>query len=64
MVERKLDTQSVSDMLEINQNLSCEVVWFARKDEIARWVLDHREDTPILDRRPNSTEGLSGGRAN
>jgi len=23
-----------------------EGVWFARKDEVARWALDHRADTP------------------
>jgi hypothetical protein len=39
---------------------SHEDVWFARKDEIAKWVLDHREDTPILDRRPSNTRGASG----
>lgn len=39
-------------------------VWFARKDEIAKWVLAHREDTPILTNRPNSTEGLPGGKFN
>jgi peptidoglycan/xylan/chitin deacetylase (PgdA/CDA1 family) len=37
-------------------------VWFARKDEIARWALDHRQDTPILNNRPNSIEGLPGGK--
>ena len=37
-------------------------VWFARKDEIARWALAHREDTPILMDRPNSIEGLQGGK--
>jgi peptidoglycan/xylan/chitin deacetylase (PgdA/CDA1 family) len=37
-------------------------VWFARKDEIAKWALEHREDTPILTQRPNSTEGLPGGK--
>ena len=41
---------------------SHEDVWFARKDEIAKWVLEHREDTPILTNRPNSTEGLPGGK--
>ncbi len=35
-------------------------VWFARKDEIAKWALEHREDTPILTQRPNSSEGLPG----
>lgn len=43
---------------------SHEGVWFARKDEIAKWVLEHREDTPILANRPNSIEGLPGGRFN
>ncbi len=43
---------------------SHEGVWFARKDEIAKWVLEHREDTPILTNRPNSTEGLPGGKFN
>lgn len=35
-------------------------VWFARKDEIARWVLAHREDTPILHRGPAGISGLPG----
>ncbi|WP_397452362.1 hypothetical protein [Pseudomonas sp. NA-150] len=35
-------------------------VCFARKDEIAQWVLAHREDTPILDRGPASISGLPG----
>jgi peptidoglycan/xylan/chitin deacetylase (PgdA/CDA1 family) len=33
-------------------------VWFARKDEIAAWVLAHRGDTPILQRGPASVTGL------
>jgi peptidoglycan/xylan/chitin deacetylase (PgdA/CDA1 family) len=37
---------------------SHEDVWFARKDEIARWALEHREDTPIVDRGPASATGL------
>lgn len=43
---------------------SHEGVWFARKDEIAKWVLEHRSDTPVLTDRPNSTEGLPGGKFN
>ena len=35
-------------------------VWFARKDEIARWVLAHRENTPILNRGPAAISGLPG----
>lgn len=35
-------------------------VWFARKDEIARWVLAHRADTPILQRGPAAVSGLPG----
>jgi peptidoglycan/xylan/chitin deacetylase (PgdA/CDA1 family) len=35
-------------------------VWFARKDEIAKWVLEHREDTPIIQRGPASVTGLPG----
>lgn len=35
-------------------------VWFARKDEIARWVLAHRSDTPVLERGPASVTGLPG----
>ena len=41
---------------------SHEDVWFARKDEIAKWVLEHRSETPILTDRPSSTEGLPGGK--
>jgi hypothetical protein len=33
-------------------------VWFARKDEIAAWVLAHRNDTPILQRGPALVTGL------
>ena len=35
-------------------------VWFARKDEIARWALEHREDTPIVHRGSASVSGLQG----
>jgi len=30
-------------------------VWFARKDEIARWVLSHRAGTPVIVRNPHVT---------
>jgi peptidoglycan/xylan/chitin deacetylase (PgdA/CDA1 family) len=33
-------------------------VWFARKDEIARWVLAHRADTPVIQRGPAAISGL------
>ena len=32
-------------------------VWFARKDEIARWALTHREHTPIVERGPAGEQG-------
>ncbi|WP_263349747.1 polysaccharide deacetylase family protein [Acidicapsa acidisoli] len=35
-------------------------VWFARKDEIAKWVLENRQDTPILQRGPANVSGLPG----
>lgn len=35
-------------------------VWFARKDEIAKWVLEHKEDTPIVHRGPATISGLQG----
>jgi peptidoglycan/xylan/chitin deacetylase (PgdA/CDA1 family) len=35
-------------------------VWFARKDEIAKWALEHREDTPIVHRGSASISGLQG----
>lgn len=35
-------------------------VWFARKDEIARWVLAYRADTPVLHRGPAAISGLPG----
>jgi len=35
-------------------------VWFARKDEIARWTLAHRAETPILQRGPATVSGLPG----
>jgi peptidoglycan/xylan/chitin deacetylase (PgdA/CDA1 family) len=37
-----------------------EGVWFARKDEIARWALDHRADTPVVERGSPSVTGLPG----
>jgi peptidoglycan/xylan/chitin deacetylase (PgdA/CDA1 family) len=39
---------------------SKEGVWFARKDEIARFVLEHRNGTPVLDRGPSRQTGLPG----
>jgi peptidoglycan/xylan/chitin deacetylase (PgdA/CDA1 family) len=39
---------------------SHEDVWFARKDEIAKWALEHKEDTPIVRRGPPSVTGLPG----
>ena len=38
-------------------------VWFARKDEIAAWALEHREITPIYDRGAPSVTGLPGSAA-
>ena len=35
-------------------------VWFARKDEIARYVLANRAGTPVVDRGPSSVTGLPG----
>jgi peptidoglycan/xylan/chitin deacetylase (PgdA/CDA1 family) len=35
-------------------------VWFARKDEIARWALAHRDQTPVYDRGAPSVSGLPG----
>ena len=37
-----------------------EGVWFARKDEIARWALESRANTPVVDRGPAKTSGLPG----
>jgi peptidoglycan/xylan/chitin deacetylase (PgdA/CDA1 family) len=37
-----------------------EGVWFARKDEIARWALDHRADTPVIERGSPTVTGLPG----
>jgi peptidoglycan/xylan/chitin deacetylase (PgdA/CDA1 family) len=37
-----------------------EGVWFARKDEIARWALDHRADTPVIERGSPKVTGLPG----
>src|SRR5580704_15310045 len=39
---------------------SKEGVWFARKDEIARWALDHRADTPVIERGSPNVTGLPG----
>jgi len=38
-------------------------VWFARKDEIAVWALEHREITPIYDRGAPTVTGLPGSAA-
>ena len=35
-------------------------VWFARKDEIARWALDQRAGTPVVARGSPSVTGLPG----
>lgn len=35
-------------------------VWFARKDEIARWAIAHPEHTPVVRRGPVSETGLPG----
>ncbi len=35
-------------------------VWFARKDEIARWVLSHRAGTPVIVRQSPNVTGLPG----
>jgi peptidoglycan/xylan/chitin deacetylase (PgdA/CDA1 family) len=37
-----------------------EGVWFARKDEIARWALDHRANTPVIERGSPNVTGLPG----
>jgi peptidoglycan/xylan/chitin deacetylase (PgdA/CDA1 family) len=37
-----------------------EGVWFARKDEIARYVLANRAGTPVVDRGPPGATGLPG----
>jgi peptidoglycan/xylan/chitin deacetylase (PgdA/CDA1 family) len=35
-------------------------VWFTRKDEIAAYALDHRTNTPVLDRGAPTLTGLPG----
>src|SRR5712672_3920937 len=35
-------------------------VWFARKDEIARWALSNRSATPVVKRGPPTVTGLPG----
>jgi peptidoglycan/xylan/chitin deacetylase (PgdA/CDA1 family) len=35
-------------------------VWFARKDEIARWALEHRAVTPVVHREAPRISGLPG----
>jgi peptidoglycan/xylan/chitin deacetylase (PgdA/CDA1 family) len=35
-------------------------VWFARKDEIARWALSQRATTPVVTRGPSTVTGLPG----
>lgn len=38
-------------------------VWFARKDEIARWALKDRTNTPVIHRGRVSATGLPGSNA-
>jgi hypothetical protein len=38
-------------------------VWFARKDEIAKWALERRSLTPAYDRGPPTVSGLPGSAA-
>jgi peptidoglycan/xylan/chitin deacetylase (PgdA/CDA1 family) len=35
-------------------------VWFARKDEIAKWAIEHRAITPVYDRGAPTVSGLPG----
>ncbi len=35
-------------------------VWFARKDEIAKWALETRSQTPVVEREPANVTGLPG----
>jgi peptidoglycan/xylan/chitin deacetylase (PgdA/CDA1 family) len=35
-------------------------VWFARKDDVARFVLEHRSSTPVIDRAGADRTGLPG----
>jgi peptidoglycan/xylan/chitin deacetylase (PgdA/CDA1 family) len=37
-----------------------EGVWFVRKDEIARWALDHRAETPVIERGSSNVADLPG----
>ena len=37
-----------------------EGVWFARKDEIARWAMAHPEHTPVVQRGRVADTGLPG----
>jgi hypothetical protein len=38
-------------------------VWFARKDEIAAWALEHRGTTPVYERGAPTITGLPGSAA-
>jgi peptidoglycan/xylan/chitin deacetylase (PgdA/CDA1 family) len=38
-------------------------VWFARKDEIAKWALAHRAITPVVQREAPNVSGLPGSAA-
>jgi hypothetical protein len=38
-------------------------VWFARKDEIAQWVLSNRSTTPVVTRGAPTVTGLPGSAA-
>jgi len=38
-------------------------VWFARKDQIAAWALEHRAITPVFERGAPNVSGLPGSAA-
>jgi hypothetical protein len=44
----------------LSEPLGDALSWFARKDEIAKWALEHRAITPVYDRGAPTVSGLPG----
>jgi hypothetical protein len=47
----------------LSEPLGDALSWFARKDEIAKWALEHRAITPVYDRGAPTVSGLPGSAA-
>ncbi len=58
IAQRSTQTGSARSIVFLTYAKSHGDVWFARKDEIARWALAQRQYTPIVHRGPPSESGL------